>query len=86
MSVAGRLRTFAQVAEECPALTVRQLQNLRHRDPTFADDVCITLGRRVYVDLDALDAWVERQRGHRSVAMAAERQSRRRATRASRAR
>ena len=62
-----QLRTFHQVAEECPALsynTLRYWYNNRHRND-FARCIVKILGR-TFIDLDQLTVWVKDHRDHPS--------------------
>jgi hypothetical protein len=55
-----KLVTFNQITEQHPGLTAGRLNWLRQSNPGF--NSCIKkIGKRVYVDLHAFDAWLEKQ-------------------------
>ena len=53
-------RTIKQVSELRPVFTESALRNLIHRSEENGLSPCITRkGRRVYIDLNGLDSWME---------------------------
>ncbi len=57
---ATRLRTFKQIAEECPAFKLSYLRYLYANRNTNGFTQCVVkIGGRTFIDLDALSMWAE---------------------------
>jgi hypothetical protein len=64
MMCAEDLRTFEQIAEECPAFPVNRLRNLyqnRETNGTAEAKVFMKLGRLRMVNKSQLNAWLDQQ-------------------------
>ena len=63
---AENLLTIRQVAERCPALSESALRWLVFNSKQSGfDEVLIYVGRRIFVDFDRLNDWLEKRRGIR---------------------
>ena len=61
------LFTIKQVTEIYPALTVSGLRSaIFHNQNGFEDQCVIRFGRKVMIDADAMDVWLEAFRGVRA--------------------
>jgi hypothetical protein len=62
--VAKSLRTVAQLVEELPAFDEPALRRLIfHAESNGLDGSIVRIGKRVYIDLDGFNEWIEMRRG-----------------------
>lgn len=58
-----QLMTLKQTAEQYPAFTVASLRwHLHRRSTSGLSKATVKVGRRVYVDSEAFEQWLENQR------------------------
>jgi hypothetical protein len=58
-----KLMTMKQTAEQHPAFTVPSLRwHLQQRNASGLSKATVKVGRRIYIDSDAFNEWLETQR------------------------